>query len=299
MYKNQIIKPADANQWTRAYFDSILIEARYIDSTVPDTSVEIFGSRFDTPIMTAAFSHLEGIHAGGMIEMSRGAALCNALNFAGMGEDEELEGILATGAKTVKIVKPYADREMVTNKLVHAYKSGAIAVGMDIDHSFDRKGRHDNVRGMEMAPVSSDELKKFVAATPLPFVVKGVLSVSDAIKCRDCGVKAIIVSHHHGIMPYAVPPLVVLPKIVEAVGKDTDIFVDCSVDRGADAFKAIALGAKAVCVGRAVFDDFKIGGAEGVSGYINGMTDELRAIMAKTSCKTLSEIKADLLWNMQ
>ncbi len=82
--------------------------------------------------------------------------------------------------------------------------------------------------------------------TKLPFVVKGVLSVSDAVNCAEIGAKAIIVSHHHGRIPYAVPPMMVLPEIKDALaGTDVKIIVDCGIASGANVFKAIALGADA------------------------------------------------------
>ena len=295
IYTNKIANPADANEWTRAYLDSILVEMRLLDSCVPDTSCTIFGRKFATPVMTAAFSHLDRMHEGGMVTMAQGAAEAHALNWAGMGSAEELEGILGACPETVKIVKPYMDRDLVREKLQHAYKASAIAVGMDIDHSFNRKGQHDVVLGMEMAPVSFEELKSFVAETPLPFVVKGVLSVQDALKCREAGVSGILVSHHHGMIPYGVPPLMILPEIAQAVGADMDIFVDCHIDTGADTFKALALGAKAVCVGRAVLDDFGKSGAEGVRAYIEAMTEGLREMMAKTGAADLASIDPGVL----
>lgn len=296
MYTNQITDPRNSAALTRAYFDSILIETRHLDNTAPDTSFQLYGKSFSTPIMTAAFSHLNGTRENGMAEMARGAYISDAVNWAGMGSEEELDGIINTGASTIKIVKPYADRKMVMKKFQHAYKAGALAIGMDIDHSFDYKGLPDCIEGMTMSPVTCDELRGFVKSTPLPFIVKGVLSVQDAVKCRECGVKGILVSHHHGIIPYAVPPLMILPEIVKAVGDDMDIFVDCSVASGADAFKALALGAKGVCVGRAVLDSLKNHGAEGVKGYIDSMTDELRGIMARTGSADLKSISSDMLW---
>ena len=101
IYTNKIENPADANGWTRAYLDSILVEMRLLDSCVPDTSCTIFGRKFATPVMTAAFSHLDRMHEGGMITMAQGAAEAHALNWAGMGSAEELEGILGACPETV------------------------------------------------------------------------------------------------------------------------------------------------------------------------------------------------------
>ena len=171
-------------------------------------------------------------------------------------------------------------------------------MGMDIDHSFNGKGYPDQVVGMDMLPVSMQELKAFVQATKLPFIVKGVLSVQDAVKCAEAGVRGILISHHHGIMPCAVPPLMALPRIRAAVGDAMDIFVDCGIESGEDVFKCLALGAKAVCVGRACLPAFREKGAEGVNAYVQGMHDQLRAMMARTCSHTLRDIPNNTLWNM-
>ena len=170
-----------------------------------------------------------------------------------------------------------------------------MAVGMDIDHSFGGDGRFDVVLGEEMNAKSLDDLKRYIASTRLPFVVKGVLSVRDAVKCADAGAKAIVVSHHHGIMKYALPPLYMLPSIKNAVGNSVKIFVDCGVESGYDAFKALALGADAVCAGRVVMGPLKENGAQGVADTVRRMTDEFRQMMARTGAKTIGEIDSGVI----
>lgn len=292
-----IKNPTSSNEITRAYFDSILVESRYLDSCEPDTEMELFGKKFASPIMIAAFSHLHNQHEGGMVEMAKGAKAAGICNWAGMGPKEELTEILATGCETIKIVKPYADRNKVFDMIKHAETSGALAVGVDIDHSFNWKGNNDVVLGEAMKPVTSQELAEFVSATKLPFVIKGVMSVQDAVKCAQAGVKGLLISHHSGILPCAVPPLMALPAIKDAVGNDIDLFVDCNVNSGFDAFKCLAMGAKAVCVGRAILPSFKESGAAGVEKYIANMNDELKNLMAKTGCYNLSKMTKTVLWN--
>ena len=285
------INPGDANQITRDYFDSLLIEMRHLDGVKPSTKVEIFGKTFDTPIMMAAFSHMKTLE-----DVARAAKLTNALNWVGMGDEAQLEQLMATGAETVKIIKSYKDNERILKKIEHAKGLGALAVGMDIDHAFSRKGEYDVVVGEEMRPKSLAELREFVAAAgETPFVVKGVLSVTDAVKCAEAGVKGIVVSHHHGIINYGVPPLMALPKIKEAVGDSLTIFLDCGVASGYDAFKAMALGAKAVSLGRALFPALE-NGAEGAAACIRQMTEELAGIMAHTGSPDPAHIDPSLIW---
>ncbi len=290
--------PGDANRITREYLDSLRIEMRHLDNVKPSTKMELYGRTYDTPVMMAAFSHLAGFHYhdDGMAEIARAALKANAVNWAGMGSEEELEHILSTGADTIKIIKPYRDNERIFQKIDHAQRAGALAVGMDIDHSFNRAGEYDKVFDDEMRPKTLDELKSFVKATSLPFIVKGILSVQDAVKCARAGVQGIVVSHHHGIMEYAVPPLMILSRIVEAVGSEMPIFVDCGIATGYDAFKALALGATAVCVGRAVLDPLKESGAEGASKYILQMTRELAGVMARTGSPDIRHIDRSAIW---
>ena len=273
---------------TRDYFDSLLLETRYIDSELPSTKMELFGEEFDTPIMTAALSHLHN-PADGMAIYGKGAALANAAHWVGMGEDAELESVVATGARSIKIIKPHADNREVFRKIEHAVKTGCFAVGMDTDHAFNSIGGYDDVFGLPMKSKSVEELSEFVQAAGVPFVVKGVLSPRDAEKCVKAGCAGLVVSHHHGMVDYSVPPLMLLPEIVKAVGNEIPVFVDCGIVSGMDAYKCLALGAKAVSVGRHLMPLLK-DGPEAVAQRIYEMNAELAGIMARTGVKSLDDM---------
>lgn len=273
---------------TRDYFDSLLLETRYIGSELPSTKMELFGEEFDTPIMTAALSHLHN-PADGMAIYGKGAALANAVHWVGMGEDAELESVVATGARSIKIIKPHADNREVFRKIEHAVRTGCFAVGMDTDHAFNSIGGYDDVFGLPMKSKSVEELSEFVQAAGVPFVVKGVLSPRDAEKCVKAGCAGLVVSHHHGMVDYAVPPLMVLPEIVKAVGNEIPVFVDCGIVSGMDAYKCLALGAKAVSVGRHLMPLLK-DGPEAVAQRIYEMNAELAGIMARTGVKSLDDM---------
>lgn len=289
--------PWDSNEITRKYFDSLLIEMRHMDSVIPSTKLELYGDTFDTPVMMAALSHLNNVHDNGMVEMAKGAYAANAVNWAGMGDEAELKEIVATKARTIKIIKPYADNDYVMHRIRHAEQCGVMAVGMDLDHSFSWNGQYDNVLGMQMKSKSLDEVKQFVKATKLPFVIKGVLSEQDAYKCLDAGVQGIVVSHHHGIMNYAVPPLMILPKIAKAIDNKIPIFVDCGVTSGMDVFKALALGATAVSAGRVIMEPLRQDGSEGVRKQIVKMTEELAGAMARTCSPDIRNIDSSVIWH--
>ncbi len=292
---------SDANVITEQYMDSLLIEERLIDSVVADISTTFLGEKFDMPVMTPAFSHLpnyNGREHNGLEEYSMAAKECNILNFCGMMENEQFKRLVDTGARTVRIVKPYADNAKVIDQMQYAESVGAFGIGMDIDHIFGENGA-DVVVGEEMAVQTTDMIRSYVEMTKLPFVVKGVLSVSDAVKCADIGVKAIIVSHHHGRLPYAVPPMMILPQIKDALkGRGVEIIVDCGIATGADVFKALALGADAAAVGRSMLPSLEKDGAAGVAGYIRKVGSELRYIMSFTGFVNVDEIDDSVLHRM-
>ena len=276
---------SDANEITARYMDSILIKERLIDSVVADTSSEFFGAGFASPVMTPAFSHLKefnGRNLTGLEEYSIAAKELNILNFVGMMENDMFAKIAATGSKTVRIVKPYGDNAKVRDQMKFAEDHGAFGIGMDIDHIFGNDGL-DVVIGEQMAVQTSDMIRSYIESTSLPFFIKGVLSEEEAVKCADLGAKAIIVSHHHGRLPYAVPPMMILPSIKKALeGRDVKIIVDCGISSGADVYKCLALGADAAAVGRSMLPSLEEGGVEGVSKFIRGVNDELRFIMSCT-----------------
>lgn len=284
---------SDANVITQKYMDSLLIEARYIDSVVADIDIEFFGDTFSMPVMTPAFSHL-GNYAGrennGLEEYSLAAKECNILNFCGMMENDQFKRIADTGAKTIRIVKPYADNGKVKDQMQYAESVGAFGVGIDIDHIFGNEG-YDIVVGENMSFQTADMLRSYAEMVKIPFVIKGVLSVSDAVKCAEIGAKAIIVSHHHGRIPYAVPPMMVLPEIRKALaGRDVKIIVDCGIASGADVFKALALGADAAAVGRSMLPSLEKDGVKGVCSFIKRVGDELRYLMSCTGYTKVSDI---------
>lgn len=289
---------SDANEITARYMDSILIEERLIDSVLADTTTTLLGEKFASPVMTPAFSHLgayDGREHTGLEEYSIAAKESNILNFVGMMENDQFKKILDTGAKTVRIVKPYADNKKVRDQFKFAEDNGAFGIGMDIDHIFGTSG-YDIVVGETMATQTFDLLNSYIAESKLPFVVKGVLSVSDAIKSADAGAHAIIISHHHGRLPYAIPPMLILPEIKKALaGRHVQIFVDCGIAGGADVYKALALGADGAAVGRSMLPSLEKEGIAGVSKFLKSVNDELRFIMSSTGFKSVSEIDASAL----
>jgi L-lactate dehydrogenase (FMN-dependent) and related alpha-hydroxy acid dehydrogenases len=282
-------RPGNADAFTRYFFDSLMLESRYLDSDIPSTKLELFGETFDTPIMTAALSHLRVPNGNGLVVYAQAAKACNAVHWFGMGEDKDLEDIIATGARTIKVIKPHADNAEIFRRIKHAVNAGCFAIGMDIDHSFDFKGHYDNVMGLPMKAKTTAEIKSFVKASRLPFIIKGVLSVSDARKCLEAGAAGIVISHHGGHLKYSIPPLMVIEDIKDAVGDKMKIFVDCGIVSGFDAYKCLALGADAVSVGRHLMPLLQKG-PEAVASRMKEMTSELAGVMTATGVRSLKEM---------
>ena len=104
--------------------------------------------------------------------------MAGAVHWIGMGSDEEFEAVIATGADTIRIIKPYADEEKIFEMIRCAEKNGALAVGMDIDHMFGMEGDRDICMGETMEVKSSEDLKRYIEATSLPFFMMPILSES-------------------------------------------------------------------------------------------------------------------------
>ena len=281
----------DSIRIAREYMDSLQVESRLLGAEKPSSAFEFLGEKFSTPIMTAALSHID------LKGMAEGARSAGAAVSVGMGDNETLKAVLSTGAKVMKIIKPYANRDDIRDRIRFAEANGAIAVGIDIEHSIHADDpTPDNVLGFEMKLPSLSELHDFIQSTKLPFFIKGALSVQDAVKCVELGCAGVILSHHNGIMRCAVPPVRLLPKIREAVGHKLILIADGGMESGFDAFKALALGADAVTVGRPLMEPLKERGAAGVRDVIETMTKQLQVMMYRTASGDLKHIDPSVIW---
>lgn len=198
----------------------------------------------------------------------------------------------------MRIIKPFADHGLIRSQIDFARSCGAFAVGVDIDHIAGRDGGYDVVDTIPMGPVMEDDLRQYAAMAGLPFIAKGVLSVSDALKAADAGCAGIVVSHHHGRIPFGMAPAQVLPEIRKALadaGSDMAVLADCSVDSGYDAYKLIALGAKAVCAGRSILRPLLKEGQKGVEAQIRKINAELSELMLYTGIPDTSSFDHSVL----
>ena len=290
----------NSNNITRAYLDSLLIETRYMDSTNPNSEFELFGETFSSPIMTAALSHLDHFMFQGASEsLAKGAKDAGAVLWYGMADEEEIDRLAATGARMIEIIKPYTDRDLILLKIRHAEEKNLLAVGIDIDHPFGEDGSPDIVDGFEMTAIRTDEMELFCKGTSLLVIAKGVLSLHDAEKCLRAGVSGMLLSHHNNRIEYAVPPLAILPDILKLVDGKVPVFVDDEIRTGMDAFKALALGAKGVCIGRPLMTAIKEDPENGVCAYLLKANGELKKAMTYTGCTDLSKMDPTVIHRIQ
>lgn len=143
---------------------------------------------------------------------------------------------------------------------------------------------------MRGAPGWAD-IEWLVSATSLPVLLKGILTAEDALRAVDAGVAGIVVSNHGGRVLDTVPATVeALPAIAAAVGGRIPLLLDGGVRRGTDVFKAIALGASAVLIGRPYVHALATAGALGVAHLLRTLREELEIAMVLCGCRTLADI---------
>lgn len=266
-----------------------------------DTSISLFGKDFKYPFFVAPIGGMNLNYNGSITEAEyvdavvNGSIKAGTAAFTGDGANDNffldsLPIIKAANGVAVPTIKPWKnDRALEKIKLLE--EAGAMAFAMDIDSA----GLINlALAGKPVSPKSVEELKELASATNVPFIVKGVMTKEGALKALEAGAYGIVVSSHGGrVLQDAPATCAMLPEIREAVGNKLKIFVDGGIRSGADVFKAIALGADAVLIGRTYAIAAFGGGAEGVELYTEKLGAELRDIMIMSGCKNLGDITRD------
>ena len=191
----------------------------------------------------------------------------------------------------VPTVKPW-DRETLMQKLDLALTADPMAIAMDIDAAGLPFLRN------RMPPAGSKtvaELREVAEHARKPFILKGIMTVRGAEKAVEAGASAIVVSNHGGrVLDQCPATAEVLPAIADAVGDR--VLVDGGIRTGLDVFKALALGADGVLIGRPFVTMVYGGGEEGVAAYVRKLADELSDTMAMCGAHSLKEINREMLW---
>ncbi|MCC5630082.1 alpha-hydroxy acid oxidase [Nostoc sphaeroides] len=168
--------------------------------------------------------------------------------------------------------------------------------GLDISHEKGESGLFTYFAQQLNPAVTWDDLEWLQSLSPLPLVIKGILRGDDAVRAVEYGAKAIVVSNHGGRqLDGAIASLDALAEIVAAVDGKVEVLLDGGIRRGTDILKALALGAKAVLIGRPILWGLAVAGQIGVSHVISLLQDELNLGMALSGCAKLQDIDPSLL----
>ena len=270
----------------------------------PDVSFELFGHTFKAPIFAAPLGGLK-LHYGDKYTdqqynsiLVKAAAEYGIMALTGDGMDPEIMkssvvDMVGVGGMGCPTIKPW-NKEAVFEKLDALNDNAIFAAAMDVDGAglpFLKK-YNPNAGSKTVA-----EMREITEYARMPFIIKGIMSPAGALKAVEAGARGIVVSNHGGRVQGGVPSTAeVLPSIVEAVKGKTVIFVDGGIRSGVDVFRALALGADAVLIGRPVLTAIYGAGAEGFNVYMNKIVGELKSTMTMCGAASLKDITRDKLW---
>ena len=274
------------------------------ENGTPDTHVELFGRSFKYPFFAGPVGAVNLHYSDTYTDMTyndvlvRACAESGIAAFTGDGTNPTVmematKAIGAANGCGVPTIKPW-NIDTIKEKMAEAKASGCFAVAMDVDAA-----------GLpflkNMTPPAGsktvEELREIVAMAEKPFIVKGIMTVAGAKKALEAGAKGIVVSNHGGrVLDQCPSTAEVLPAIVDAVGGRMTILVDGGIRTGMDVFKALALGADAVLIGRPFVTMVYGAGAEGVKTYVEKLKAELADTMAMCGAHSLADISRSMLY---
>lgn len=269
-----------------------------------DTRFELFGRTFDLPVFAAPIG-VVGNHYGNLLDeqtytkqLTKGCLDAGIAAFTGDGLKDIFFEIgceaMESAGFAIPTVKPW-HRDLVFKKIDYAKAHGAKMIAMDIDASglpFLKKMTPPS------GPKTVEELAQFIEYAGIPFILKGIMTVKGAQKAMEAGASAIIVSNHGGrVLDHTPATASVLPAIAEAVNGRIPVLVDGGIRTGYDVFKAIALGADAVLIGRPFVTTVYGAGSEGASVYVSKLKAELADAMEMCGCVSLKDITKDVIFH--
>ncbi|MCC2636824.1 MAG: alpha-hydroxy-acid oxidizing enzyme [Moraxellaceae bacterium] len=296
------------------------------------TRVAVTGRTLAHPFLLAPVAAQKILHPEGEVAAARGAAATDGVLVLSTLSSLPLEDVAAAAPEALRWFQLYfqPQREVTLDLLRRAEAAGYAALVVTLDAPVQPASRRALAAGFVMPPegrpgslaryappprreLGADDsvvfqglmaeaptwadLEWLLAQTVLPVLVKGVAHPDDVRRLRALGVAGFVVSAHGGRALDELPaPLDLLPAVRAAAGADALVLLDGGVRSGADAFKALALGANAVVVGRPAAQALAVAGALGVAHLLRCLREELEVVMALAGCATLADITRDALW---
>ncbi|MBD2016820.1 alpha-hydroxy-acid oxidizing protein [Microcoleus sp. FACHB-53] len=318
----------------RAAFERYKLRPRMlVDVSQRDLSTTILGQSLPLPILIAPMAFQCLAHPEGEIATAKAAAKLGSVMVLSTLATTSMEDVASVRSQTPQWFQLYVHRDRgLTRALVErAHAAGFQALCLTVDAPVLGKREKDTHNqfvlpsDMELANFSRlahleipyqpgesglfayfleqlnpaltwSDLEWLQSLSPLPLVVKGILRGDDAIRAVEHGAKAVMVSNHGGRqLDGAIASLDALSEVVAAVGDQVDVLMDGGIRRGTDVLKALALGAKAVLLGRPVLWGLTLAGEAGVKHVLELLRDELDLAMALSGCAKLQDIDSSLV----
>lgn len=302
-----------------------------VDVSRVDTRVQVLGHELAMPVMIAPTAFHRLAHPQGELATVRAAGAAGTLTVLSTLSTTRVEEVVAAATGPVWFqLYVYKDRAATRELVARVEAAGASALVLTVDAPFLGRRERDvrnrfalpaglrveNVHGAT-GEVGRAEAQSGLAAyfaqlldakltwedvawlrglTRLPLILKGLVRPDDARRAVEAGADGIVVSNHGGRQLDTAPATIdVLPRIAEAVGGRAELLLDGGVRRGTDVVKALALGARAVLLGRPILWGLALGGQAGVAEVLAIMRRELELAMALCGCPSLAEITPDLV----
>lgn len=299
----------------RAALQGIWLRPRVlVDVSQCDTATTALGTPLRFPVMVAPMSVHQMAHPVGEVGMASAARDAGALIVASTLSNHPLEAIAeAANGQCWFQLYVYADRSLTENLVRRAEVAGFRALVLTVDTPLLGRRERDLRRGFRLpeglrfgnfvdsaftgqlggarSPLIWDDLAWLRSLTRLPLVLKGILTAEDARLAVDHGVAGIVVSNHGGRqLDGAVPAITALPEVAEAVAGACEIYVDGGIRRGTDILKALALGARAVLVGRPLLWGLAVNGEDGARDVLRLLAAEFTLAMQLAGRPTIASI---------
>jgi isopentenyl diphosphate isomerase/L-lactate dehydrogenase-like FMN-dependent dehydrogenase len=296
----------------RAAFERIQLRPRVlVDVSTCDMRTTALDTPISMPILIAPTAFQSLAHPTGECATAQAAGRSGTLMVVSSSSTRSLEDIAREASGPLWFQLYVHDRKSAEELVHRATEAGYRALVVTVDSP--RWGRKErSIRSgfrvplkanftnaeaaVDVIPLTWESLSWLRSLTSLPLVLKGILTAEDAVLAVEHGVDGIIVSNHGGRqLDTAMPSIEALPEVVEAVKGDCEVYLDGGIRRGTDILKALALGARAVLVGRPILWGLAANGADGVSHVLELLRTELELAMALSGRPTLDSIDRSLV----